>query len=344
MRPIKITILLALLTVVFNCGNNPETYQEEFSINLNVTEKVIPNNQTVQLSLNNPKNRTISSTSYSINGKDISESLDLSTVKLGKQTIEAVVKFDETSVSITKDITIVSSEIPKIYTFKVLNEYPHDPSSYTQGLEFHNGTLYEGTGQRGASKLRKVNYQTGDILQDVDIAKEYFGEGISILNNTIYQLTWQRGVGFTYDLETLERKGNFKYGKSKEGWGLCNDGSVLYKSDGTENIWILDPETLVEKDRIQAYTHKGRIIELNELEWVNGRIYSNRWQKNGVLIINPTNGAVEGIIDFSPLREQVTQHPKLDVLNGLAFNPETNTLFVTGKYWDKLFEVEIIEK
>ena len=173
MRPIKITILLALLTVVFSCGNNPEKYQEEFSINLNVTEKVIPNNQTVQLSLNNPKNRTISSTYYSINGKDISESLDLSTVKLGKQTIEAVVKFDETSVSITKDITIVSSEIPKIYTFKVLNEYPHDPSSYTQGLEFHNGTLYEGTGQRGASKLRKINYQTGDVLQDVDIAKEY---------------------------------------------------------------------------------------------------------------------------------------------------------------------------
>ncbi|MBT8273141.1 MAG: glutaminyl-peptide cyclotransferase, partial [Bacteroidia bacterium] len=142
---------------------------------------------------------------------------------------------------------------------------------------------------------------------------------------------------------TFERKSSFKYGQSKEGWGLCNDKEVLYKSDGTEKIWILDPETLAEKDHIQAFTNKGKIVGLNELEWIEGKIYANRYQKNGVAIINPESGAIEGVIDFSSLREKVKQHPKLDVLNGIAYNPETKTIFVTGKNWDKLFEVEIVD-
>ena len=128
------------------------------------------------------------------------------------------------------------------------------------------------------------------------------------------------------------------------GWGICNNGKMLYKSDGTEKIWYLNPETLIEDSHIQVYTNKGKIGKLNELEWINGKIYANIYQKNGVVIINPENGATEAVIDFSPLRERVTKHQGLDVLNGIAYNPETQTIFVTGKRWDKLFEVKIIEK
>ena len=211
-------------------------------------------------------------------------------------------------------------------------------------MEFYNGELYESTGQRGESKLRKVNYKTGEVLKNVDLANEYFGEGLTVLNNKVYQLTWQSGTGFVYDVDTFEKTGSFKYNNSKEGWGICNDTKTLYKSDGTEKIWTINPETLTEESYIQAYHSKGKVIGLNELEWVNGKIYANRYQKNGVAIIDPTNGAIEGVIDFSSLKKKVTQHQGLDVLNGIAYNPETKTLFITGKRWDKLFEVEIIKE
>ena len=142
----------------------------------------------------------------------------------------------------------------------------------------------------------------------------------------------------------MKRKGNFNYGKSVEGWGLCNDKTSIYKSDGTEKIWLLDPESLDETRYIQTFTNKGKIVGMNELEWVKGKIYANRFQLDGVAIINPKNGAVEGVVDFRSLKKKVTKHSGLDVLNGIAYNPETNTIFVTGKRWDKLFEVEIIEK
>jgi glutamine cyclotransferase len=189
--------------------------------------------------------------------------------------------------------------------------------------------------------LRKVNYKTAEVINNVNLTNQYFGEGLTILNDKLYQLTWRENTGFIYDVNTLEKTGIFKYGKSKEGWGLCNDGISLYKSDGTDKIYTLDATNFTEQSHIEAYTNNGKIASLNELEWINGKIYANIYQRNGVAIINPKNGAVEGVIDFSPLKEKVTQHPKLDVLNGIAYNPETNTIFVTGKEWDKLFEVEV---
>ncbi|MDC0009541.1 glutaminyl-peptide cyclotransferase, partial [Winogradskyella sp.] len=134
---------------------------------------------------------------------------------------------------------------------------------------------------------------------------------------------------------------SFKYGASKEGWGFCNDGEKLYKSDGTEKIWTINPENLTEENHIEVYTEKGKIPSLNELEWINGKIFANIYQRNGVVIINPKNGGVEGVIDFEPLKKLVTQHSELDVLNGIAYHPERKTIFVTGKNWDKLFEVTI---
>jgi len=344
MNTFKHLLIISLSILIVACGSNSGQNKSDFTIKTNALKGDIAINETLNLSLENKKSHPIDSISYSLNGKKINEVTDLKDFKLGKHTIEANVYFNGEKQTAITTITILNDEAPKVYTYKILNEYPHDITSYTQGLEFFNDTLYEGTGQLGESKLRKIDYKTGTVLKSINLAKEYFGEGISIINNKVYQLTWQGGTGFVYDANTFEKLNSFKYGNSKEGWGLCNDKNKLYKSDGTENIWLLNPETLIEEDFIQVYTNKGKIVEINEMEWVNGEIYANRYQKDGVAIINPKNGAVKGVIDFSPLKKLVKQHAGLDVLNGIAYNPLTKTIFVTGKRWDKLFEVEIIEK
>jgi glutamine cyclotransferase len=296
---------------------------------------------TLKLSINNPKKLEITDVSYQLNGKSITNNTVLNDATVGEKEITAVIKYDDQTETITKSIKVFNNVIPAYYKYEVVNTYPHDITSYTQGLEFHNGELYESTGQKGESKLRKVNFETGDVLKNINLANNIFGEGLTIMNDKIYQLTWQAERGFVYDVNTFEKLSSFKYGKSKEGWGICNDGSTLYKSDGTEKIWLLNPENMTEQSHIQVYTEKGKIPSLNELEWIDGKIFANIYQKNGVVIINPKTGGVEGVIDFKPLRKLVTQHDELDVLNGIAYHPERKTIFVTGKNWDKLFEVRI---
>jgi len=328
---------------MISCGNSG-TQKTDLSLTTNAEKNVVALGETITLSVNNPKGLEISSIQYMYNGEPIEDTFKLDDEKLGIQTISATVKFDESTEDITSKITILNNKTPQVYGYKIINEYPHDITSYTQGLEFYNGELYESTGQYGESKLRKVDYKTGEVLKNINLGNQYFAEGLTIFNTDIYQLTWQENIGFVYDVNTFEKKSSFTYGKSKEGWGICNDGKNIYKSDGTENIWLLNPKTLAEDSKLQIYTNKGKIIGLNELECINGKIYANRYQKNGVAIINPKNGAIEGVIDFSPLKAMVTQHQGLDVINGIAYNPETKTIFVTGKRWDKLFEVEVFEK
>ncbi|OUS00753.1 glutamine cyclotransferase [Flavobacteriales bacterium 33_180_T64] len=343
MHSIKTFIITLLSITIISCGNSG-TQKTNLSIATNAKNNVVTLGETLKLSVNNPKGLNISSIKYQLNGKPVEDSFILDDEKLGIQIVTATVKFEESSEAITTKLTILNSQQPKVYSYKIVNTYPHDITSYTQGLEFHKGELYESTGQYGESKLRKVDYKTGEVLNNTNLAKQYFAEGLTILNNKIYQLTWQENIGFVYDVNTFKKTSSFTYGKSKEGWGICNDGKNIYKSDGTESIWILNSETLTEDSKLQVYTNKGKIVGLNELEYINGKIYANRYQKNGVAIINPKNGAIEGVIDFSPLRKLVKQHQGLDVLNGIAYNPETNTIFVTGKRWNKLFEVEVFEK
>jgi glutamine cyclotransferase len=343
MNTIKHLTIIFLGSFFLSCGSNSAQKKNDISIKTNAEGHAIMFDKALELGISNPKNHEISSVEFKVDGKPVSEQVDLNTFKLGDHLIEATLNLGGDTETISQNITILNNQTPKVYSYKIINEYPHDITSYTQGLEFYNGELYESTGQFNESKLRKVDYKTGEVLKNINLADEFFGEGLTVLNNNIYQLTWKSGTGFVYNVDTFEKTGSFKYGNSKEGWGICNDGKLLYKSDGTEKIWTLNPETLTEESYIQAYHNKGKVVELNELEWVNGKIYANRYNKNGVAIINPENGAVEGVIDFTPLREKVTQHPKLDVLNGIAYNPETKTFFITGKRWDKLFEVEIIE-
>jgi glutamine cyclotransferase len=335
----KYFIVICLSLVFINCGDTKTSKQTGLSIDTNIKSAML--GDTLILSVKNPKNLDILDLSFQLNGVPISKTKILNDITLGEKTITAIVKYGDETATLTKAFKVFNNIIPSIYSYEVVNTYPHDITSYTQGLEFYDGELYESTGQRKASKLRKVNFETGEVLKNINLKDTYFGEGLTVLNKKIYQLTWQANTGFVYDVDSFEKLSSFKYGKSKEGWGICNNGTKLFKSDGTEKIWILNPENMTEESHIEVYTEKGKIPSLNELEWIDGKIYANIYQRNGVVIINPNTGGVEGVVDFKPLRKLVKQHKELDVLNGIAYHQERNTIFVTGKNWDKLFEVRI---
>lgn len=348
MKTYKYLIFTYLLIINFGCNTKSETKKDIFSLEIINPKKTYTPKDTVEVSLVNKKNLDFESIEYFLNNAPLSKvsenQVALENQKLGNQEIIAKIQSNGKTYEAKSSITIVSDIRPKLYTYKILETYPHDIKGYTQGLEFHNDVLYESTGEYETSSLRKTNYKTGEVLQIVPLKPNYFGEGLTIMNNKIYQLTWRENTGFIYNLETMEQTGTFVYGKSKEGWGLCNDGEHIYKSDGTEKIWTLNPNTLAEMDYIEIFTNTSRIRSVNELEWVDGKIYANVYQQGSVAIINPKNGAVEGIIDLQDLKDKVTQHPKLDVLNGIAYKGEPNILYITGKNWDQLFKIEIVEK
>ncbi|MFL6466834.1 MAG: glutaminyl-peptide cyclotransferase [Pyrinomonadaceae bacterium] len=235
-----------------------------------------------------------------------------------------------------------------IYSYDIVKTYPHDPTAFTQGLDFYQGVLYEGTGGRGTdsfrSSLRKVEIETGKVLQKHDVAPEYFGEGITVLNDKIYQLTWRERTAFVYSLADIKPLKEFRY--TGEGWGLTNDGTSLYMSDGTHVIRVLDPETFDTKRTIVVNDERGSpIMQLNELEWVKGEIWANVWQSAAIVRIDPANGKYLGRIDLDAVtKEEQSQNEKADVLNGIAYDEATDRLFVTGKLWRRLFEIKVKPK
>lgn len=341
MSRFKYFIVIVLALFIVSCASE----KPQLSVKTSAKNNTAKLGESVKLSLNNPDGVTVKSISYELNGKKVSENLDLSNAKLGKQDLIARVVSGNDTIIAKSNLVVLNTKRPELYTYEIINTYPHDSTSYTQGLEFYNGELYESTGQFGESKLRKVDYKSGEILRNKDLKNGYFAEGLTVLNDKIYQLTWKADTGIIYDVHTFEKLGIFRYNKSKEGWGLCNDGQKLYKSDGTEKIWILNTNTFTEDDKIEVYRENGKIGRLNELEWANGKIYANIYENTGIAIINPVNGATEAVIDFTPITKLITNYSSNDnVLNGIAYNPETDTFFITGKRWNKLFEVKIFKK
>lgn len=338
----KIFVVVCSCAIFINCGGKDNS--KHFSLATNGEKNTFHLGDTLKPQVKALTDKSVSNTSYFLNDEKIDSHYVLSNVKLGEHVLKAEINSGEEMESLETTITILNDKSPRIPSFEIVNVYPHDITSYTQGLEFFQDTLYESTGQYGESKLRKLDFATGKVYKEIKLDDNNFGEGLTILNGKIYQLTWRSNIGFVYDLKTFDKLKTFTYHTSKEGWGLCNDGIMLYKSDGTDNIWDLNPETLKEEGKIEVYTNKGRIESLNELEWVDGKIFANIYQRNGVAIINPENGAVEAVIDFSSLKEKVSQHPKLDVLNGIAYHADRKTFFVTGKRWDKMFEIRLIDK
>ena len=337
----KWIFLLYSLAIIKFCENKRSL--DKFTILTN--KRVFIPGDTLKISLKRNNNQEYDSITFYNDNKKTSSNYKIEK-KLGDKKITVRVyqknNFREDSIN----IRVLSAKTPKLYTYKIINEYPHDIKSYTQGLEFYNNRLFESIGLRGKSALKEIEFKSGSVIRNLPIDDAYFAEGITLLNDKIYQLTWQSKIGFIYDLESFELIDSFRYKKSIEGWGLCNDGKFIYKSDGTSKIWIIDPDNLEEIDYIQVATNKSIISKINEMEWINGKIYANTYQfnKDVILIIDPETGSVEGVVDFNGLKRKVKNHPKIDVLNGIAYNKNSKTIFMTGKNWNKLFELKIIDK
>jgi glutamine cyclotransferase len=230
--------------------------------------------------------------------------------------------------------------VAPIRAFEVVAEYPHDPDAFTQGLILVDGQLYEGTGLNGASELRLVDLQTGDVLESHRLSDEFFGEGITVFGDKIYQITWQTQTAFVYDRETFEQIGTFTY--DTQGWGLTHDGTSLVMSDGSDQLYFRDPETFEVTKQVSVRDGDNAISLLNELEYIDGVIWANVWRTNLIARIDPETGVVIDWLDLTALTEDVlATGQRIDVLNGIAWNPETGTAYVTGKFWPILFEIQL---
>jgi glutamine cyclotransferase len=235
--------------------------------------------------------------------------------------------------------TTASESEPPVYRYRIVNTFPHDRNAFTQGLEFHNGYLYESTGLKGQSSLRKVELRTGRVLQIHRLSPEYFAEGITLFGDRIYQLTWQNGVCFVYNANSFRQMTQFRY--DGEGWGLTNDGKYLIMSDGSETITFRDPETFAEVRKITVRAQGKPVKNLNELEYIDGEIWANIWYSDMIARIDPQTGIVKAWVDMEGL--PVPNRGSEEVLNGIAYDRQNKRIFVTGKNWSKLFEIELVE-
>jgi glutaminyl-peptide cyclotransferase len=231
---------------------------------------------------------------------------------------------------------------PKLYTYRVVNVYPHDQGAFTQGLIVRDGKFLEGTGHEGQSSLRRVEIETGKVVESHPLDAQYFGEGITELNGKIYQLTWKNGTGFIYEAATLVPQGQFQY--STEGWGITHDGQRLIVSDGTPTLQYWDPATLQQIGGVYVSLFGLPISHINELEYFDDAVWANVWQTNLVVRIDPKTGQVTGVVDFAGLLDYAPPAAQpTDVLNGIAYDEATGRLFVTGKWWPAVFEIELVE-
>jgi glutamine cyclotransferase len=232
-------------------------------------------------------------------------------------------------------------EVP-VYTYKVVNSWPHHTGSFTQGLVFHDGYMYESTGQYGSSVLCRIELESGKIKKKVELDKEYFAEGMTIFGDKVYQLTWQSQRGFVYELKNFKRVVEFTY--EGEGWGLTNDGQSLIMSDGTHKLRFLDPRTFRVLRTLEVYDHGQPLMQLNELEYVKGEIYANIWHSEKIVRIDPASGKILAWIDLTGLRKPEDGEHTDNVLNGIAYDEKTDRLFVTGKRWTRVYEIQLIKK
>ncbi len=235
-----------------------------------------------------------------------------------------------------------ADEPPVTIPYKITKAYPHPPDSFTQGLVYEKGFLFEGTGQYGLSCLRKIKFETGEILKETKLPKNLFGEGITIYKDRIIQLTWLSRTGFVYDKNSFRLLDSFRYPVPIEGWGLTTDGSHLIMSDGSDRLYFLDPETYDIKRQLDVYDHRGPVRNINELEYVAGAIYANVWQSQSIIKIDMITGRIMGVIDLGEIVPKSYRGHNDYVLNGIAYDSENNRFFVTGKMWPRVFEMQLL--
>jgi glutaminyl-peptide cyclotransferase len=263
-------------------------------------------------------------------------------LKTGRKALKAVAfKGGEAVQTITRFVIVYSDAAPKKQSYKVIKIYPHDREAFTQGLVYDNGVLYEGTGQETRSSLRKVKLETGQVINQLDMGEQFFGEGIALIGERIYQLTWQSKVGFVYDKSSFRQLNRIYY--QTEGWGITTVGDKLLMSDGTNILHFMDPESFSEISTLEVYDNKNRVMKLNELEYINGEIWANIWMSDLIARIDPSSGKVLAYIDMKGILNDPSVDTRENVLNGIAWDKAGNRIFVTGKNWPRLFEVKITE-
>ncbi len=344
-----------LVLFVFIASCNTQKKSSKFRFATPEAGTVVNVGQSVPLQVAIPADFSpFDSVVYALDGQTVARktdttpvTLDTEQVRFGSRTLSAKLYRGQEEQVAYSNIVVVPPP-PTRYGFKVINSYPHDTKAYTQGLEFDaQGTLYESTGyestgQNGKSSLRKVNLQTGEVLQRIELDEQYFGEGLTIVGDKIIQLTWRSKVGFVYNKNTFARIGQFDYGQSPEGWGLCYDGERLIKSDGTSKLYFLNKDTYAEEGFVEVYNDKGPMDSLNELEYIDGKVYANVYTKDIIVIIDPQTGAVEGEINLIGIHPDKADHN--NELNGIAYDRRNDRLFITGKLWSKLYEIELVPR
>ena len=264
---------------------------------------------------------------------------------LGSYSLELVAKLsDGSELRDERYMSILSDIVPAKWGLKIQNNFPHLETSFTQGLAFDSGKLFEGTGdpnQTGATLIAEVDIESGQIKRNIGLAASYFGEGITIFGEDLYQLTWKNQKCLVYDKKTFASIKEFTY--TGEGWGLCNDGKNLIMSDGSQRLYFRDPKTFQLIKTIEVYSDQGPINYLNELEYIEGLVYANIWMSNSIAVIDPLSGKTMAIINADELVNLQKQGINGNVLNGIAYNSTNKKLYLTGKYWSKLFEVQILK-
>lgn len=233
----------------------------------------------------------------------------------------------------------VAAQAPKRYTAKVEETFNHDTGSYTQGLYFYKGSLYESAGQYGESSMRKVDLKSGKVLKRYNFDRRYFAEGSCVVDGKLFILSWRERTCFVCDPESFERLGSFRY--TTEGWGLTTDGKSLIMTDGSDRIFFRDPKTFIVTKELKVTVNGRRLDYLNELEWIDGKIWANVYGSDTIVIIDPSSGIVTAVIDCSNIYPQNLRKPSTDVFNGIAYNPADGKIYVTGKYWPKLYRITL---
>lgn len=304
-------------------------------INIRISIKEKSDTDSIILYINNKQEAILRSDELSFNW-------DTKETKVGRNLIKIELNKLGKRFSKQTKLVIYSDKEPENYTYKVIKTYKHDVKAYTQGLFYDNGFLYEATGMKGESTVRKVIPETGEVIQSFAIPKDVFGEGIVLLNDKIIQLSWQAGRGFVYDYSTFKLTDEFIY--NGEGWGICTDGKYLYMSNGSHQIKVLEAQTYSEINILEVYDNEGPVNYLNEMEFIKGYIYANIYQYEKIVKFDPSTGKVVAYVDLSGILPMNDYASQTDVLNGIAYDTLGDRIFVTGKNWPKLFEIGLIKK
>ena len=348
--------LLAFQTLLISCsnGNSPQKVTNEIRTNsvrliridypINGSMFDLGDNIKIDLSLLNDSIQLDSVVFFVDNERvgvfnGLSIQFNTSHLKLGTRQLRTTAWHKGERQTASVGVKLKSNISPRRLSYRVINTYPHDKQAYTQGLFFYDGHLIESTGQPGESTLRRVELKTGKVIQSVNLERQYFGEGATLFNDKIYQLTYTSRKGFVYDAKTFQLIRSFDY--ITQGWGLVSYGDKLIMSDGSNILYVNEPESFTEVSRIEVFDNNGPVNYLNEMEIINGKIWANVYQSNRIVIIEPTTGIVEAEVDFTGILKKEDTHRNIDVFNGIAWDEKSNRLFVTGKYWPKLFEVEV---